>query len=75
MTYKCPLSAKSGRDGHEERPPFKQSFDDLVDNGHHGGRDRQFERLCRFAIEHKFEFCGLQHRQVGGLFAFTMRAA
>src|SRR6476660_7408038 len=60
VTRVMSANAKSGHDGHEERPPFKQSFDDLIDNGHHAGRDRQFERLCRFAIEHKFEFCRLK---------------
>ncbi len=67
----CLLRANSGHDGHEERPPFNESFDDLIDDRHHASRDRQFKRLCRFAIEYKFKLCGLKHRQVRGLFPFN----
>jgi hypothetical protein len=46
-------------------------FNDFIDDRQHAGRDRQFQRLCRFTIEYKFKFCGVKHWQIGGLCALN----
>jgi hypothetical protein len=48
---------------------FRHSFDHLVGNREHAGRNREAKRLSGLEVDHQLELGRSQDRQVGGLLA------